>query len=56
MSGEKGPNPVRNNKTCPYTAKAYDKAVKKVGTKQYLIAEELDIDRKTLRKWGRPDD
>jgi hypothetical protein len=41
-------------KDCPYTAEQYDAAAAKVGTKQELLAAELKVDRKTLRKYGRP--
>lgn len=41
---------------CPYTIAQYDAAVATVGTKQELLAAELKVDRKTLRKYGRPTD
>jgi hypothetical protein len=43
------------SKGCPYTAAEYDRAAAIAGTKQELLAFELSVDRKTLRKWGRPD-
>lgn len=45
---------ARRSRSCPYTAEEYDAAVAKVGTKKELIAAELGVDRKTLRKYGRP--
>lgn len=44
-----------SSRACPYTLEQYDAAVAKVGTKQELLAVELRVDRKTLRKYGRPD-
>lgn len=47
---------ARASRKCPYTVGEYDAAVVKVGTKQENLAKELKVDRKTLRKYGRPND
>lgn len=42
------------NRACPYTREQYDKAVAENGTKQQVLAQVLGVDRRTLRKYGRP--
>jgi hypothetical protein len=43
-----------HRKGCPYTIAQYDAALEKAGTNQKRLAAELGVDRKTLRRHGRP--
>jgi DNA-binding transcriptional MerR regulator len=46
----------RRPSLCPYTAKEFDNAKTKARGKQLEMARELQVDPKTLRKYGRPDE